>query len=51
MPKIDKTGMILVGGAVGLGLLLLPGYFQKRAKAEGEGEEEDAGSTGDALKN
>ena len=39
MPKMDKTGMILVGGAVGLGLLLLPGYFQKRAEGEGEGEE------------
>ena len=37
MPKIDnKTGMILAGGAVGLGLLLLPGFFQKRAEAEGE---------------
>jgi hypothetical protein len=36
MPKMDKTGMILAGGAVGLGLLLLPGFFQKRAEAEGE---------------
>jgi len=37
MAKFDnKTGMILAGGAVGLGLLLLPGFFQKRAEAEGE---------------
>jgi hypothetical protein len=34
MPKVDKTGMILIGGAVGLGLILLPGFFSGRDKPE-----------------
>tara|TARA_Y100000310_G_scaffold342935_1_gene448335 strand:+ start:2924 stop:3808 length:885 start_codon:yes stop_codon:yes gene_type:complete len=40
MPKVDKTGLILIGGAVGLGLILLPGFFSGRLKAK---EEEDEG--------
>jgi hypothetical protein len=34
MPKVDKTGMILIGGAVGLGLILLPGFFSGRLKVK-----------------
>ena len=37
MPKVDKTGMILIGGAVGLGLILLPGFFTGRGKDEENG--------------
>ena len=34
MAKMDKTGMILAGGAIGLGFLLLPGFFQGRSEED-----------------